>query len=99
MRTIQEVREPHDRKPGQVLDAPHLRPEPRRKLQKPSHPIPLPPIPAMLPKGEVIGKNISRTCASWTGKQLLMGIKFVAEEAYLDRPRPDAIRDQMTQSM
>ena len=28
-------------KPRQVLDAPFLRPEPRRKLQKPSHPIPL----------------------------------------------------------
>src|SRR5260370_33137051 len=28
-------------KPGQVLDAPLLRPEPHRKLQKPSHPIPL----------------------------------------------------------
>jgi hypothetical protein len=45
-------------KPGQVLDAPLLGPEPRRKLQKPSHPITFRPIRAMLPKGEMVGKNI-----------------------------------------
>jgi hypothetical protein len=41
-----------------VLDAPLLSPEPRRKLQKPSHPITFRPIRAMLPKGEMDGKNI-----------------------------------------
>jgi hypothetical protein len=39
--------------PGQVLDAPLLRPEPRRELQKPSHPDSLPPIRAMLPNRRV----------------------------------------------
>src|SRR5689334_19620446 len=36
---------------GQVLDASLRRPEPRRKIQKPSQPILLLPIRAMLPKG------------------------------------------------
>jgi len=45
-------------KPRQVLDAPLLRPKPRRKLQKSSHPIPFPRSEAMLPKGEIVGKNI-----------------------------------------
>src|SRR5437588_2773422 len=43
---------------GQTLDASLRRPEPRRNFQKPSHPIPFPPIRAMLPKGEMADKNI-----------------------------------------
>src|SRR6266851_4100700 len=39
-------------KPGQVLNAPLLGPEPRRKLQKPAHPTPSLIDRAMLPQGE-----------------------------------------------
>ena len=52
-------------KPGQVLDAPLLCPEPRRKLQKPSHPIPFRRPWAMLPKGEMTGKNSQPDFADW----------------------------------
>src|SRR5438477_8712591 len=54
-------------KPCQVLNAPLLRPKPRRKLQKPSHPIPPLPTGAMLLSRETRHKNIQRTCSTWTG--------------------------------
>src|SRR6202040_4336012 len=45
-------------KPGQVLDAPLLRPEPRRKIQKPSHPPPSLIDRVILPQGETRVQNI-----------------------------------------
>src|SRR5690242_5819190 len=61
-----------DKPPGpakacQVLNAPPLRPNPRRKPQKPSHPIPPLPIGAMLLSRETRHKNIQKTCSTWTG--------------------------------
>src|SRR5947209_3161562 len=60
-------------KPCQVLNAPLLRPKPRRKLQKPSHPIPPLPTGAMLLSRETRHKNIQRTCSTWTGISFKMG--------------------------
>src|SRR5271170_5143972 len=76
---------------GQVLDASLLRPEPRRKLQKPSHPIPLPPTGLCYSKARRPTRTFSEPALTGqgyclkepSGKERLIGFPITASPRYM----------------